>query len=512
MNSYFKITFAISLICFIANTSCQRNRLKTDEKKLAKDILKQENEKDKEEQAAIEKQKADTPQHFANVRYHENRSIDAKHPPIVIDIAANLNNMKDIKLSAVASNIKYIRMEPIPGSSDQQGMKFKYYLMDSYIVAINYFGIYLYSKEGKYLRTVVKNEFTGVEFDPDDNRIRIMNQHTSKGGIPSVWSHGNSLFYNYRNNITGQRYIMEYNCTQETINSKNQFDIEHPDMIIGLGDISVDLSHGKKVPPPKKLGNGSISAPPEYFYEQMGPYLLDPNTYTKTLGRNYMMGIFSKNGDTLCTFTMFEQLKNYTKSLSRGTDSDVQYENNGKLFFRNAFNDTIFQVLPPNRLLPKYVLNLGNYKVTKQQGIDPGYDLKGKIIPDSWAESRNYIFLIFSKDNYDCPNNREKKKVKIYHALFSKANNQLHIVNSDPLDYSENILENDIDGGLPVWPLSYMVDNTGNILISAKGSELKVHVGSTKFKLSNAPTMKKSKLKQFAESLSDTDNVLMILQ
>ncbi|HEX7585770.1 MAG TPA: DUF4933 domain-containing protein [Prolixibacteraceae bacterium] len=225
-----------------------------------------------------------------------------------------------------------------------------------------------------------------------------------------------------------------------------------------------------------------------------------------------MLGIFGKQGDTLATFAKLEQLKNYTKSMTRRTDPGTEYEKGGNYFFRSNFNDTIFQVIPPNRILPVYVLNLGKYKVSKQEGVDPDASLEGKIIPQDWAETKNYIFMTFTRDSYDCPNNRKNKSVKIYHALFSRTSHQLQVVKGDPFDYEAPILVNNIDGGYPVWPLSYQVGSKGEIMLSLKGRDLKTQVKSTGFQNSTAPADKKEKLKQLANAVSDLDDILMIVQ
>jgi hypothetical protein len=196
----------------------------------------------------------------------------------------------------------------------------------------------------------------------------------------------------------------------------------------------------------------------------------------------------------------------------RGTDDGVQYENLGLLHIRPEYNDTVFRVMPPDRLYPVYVLNLGGYKVAKQQGVDPDFDLTGKIIPEEWAETGSYIFMTFTKDNYDCPNNRKDKSVKIYHALYSKLNRQLTVIKGDPYEYSPEILRNDIDGGLPVWPSSYMIGNHGEIMISLKGKDLKDRIKSEHFKVSDAPAVKKCELEKLAGSVSDSGDILMIIK
>jgi hypothetical protein len=433
-------------------------------------------------------------------------------PPVVINIAESLDNISDLKLSDVASDIKYIHIEPVPDSSLPRNLKYKYYLMDNYLVAVNIYGTHLFTKEGKFIRSIVKNQLTGVDFDEKNNRLSFWNDYTQVGGGTSIWARGNSLFYLYINNITGQQYIMEYDCSKDQPIPVNTFDPENRDKITGLGQVLIDMNHGKTTAPMPRKHQGMWSMSPEGMYERLGIFSPDRNTYINTLHGKYMLGIIGKQGDTLATFTKLEQIKNYTKSLKRGTDGGTQYEIHGNLYFRTNFNDTVFQVIPPNRLQPVYVLNLGKYKVGIQEGVDPDASLEGKIIPQEWAETKNYIFMTFTKDSYDCPNTRKNKSVKIYHAVFSKANHKLQIIKSDPTDYSAPILDNNLDGGPSVWPLSYSIGSKGEIMLSLKGSELKSEVKSDRFQKSIAPADKKEKLKQLANSVADQDDILMIVQ
>jgi hypothetical protein len=305
---------------------------------------------------------------------------------------------------------------------------------------------------------------------------------------------------------------MEFDCSSAGLATGYKFDPENPDQISGLGNVAIDLNHGKTEPPEPRKHQGMFGGPAESFFMDRSVFMLDNNSYALPAYGDNMMVVLTNNGDTLSTFTMLEKLKNYTKSLMRGTDNGVQYEYNANLFFRPQFNDTVFLVTPPNRLLPAYVLKLGDYKVDKQHGVDPDFNLTGKIIPEEWAETDNYLFLTFTKDDYDCPNTRKNKTVKIYHALYSKQNHQLSILKGDPFDYSPEILENNLDGGLPVWPLSYMTGNNREILISLKGRELKDRVKSEQFKFSGAPEAKKIELEKLAGLVTETEDILMIVK
>ncbi|HEX7585768.1 MAG TPA: hypothetical protein VF373_13855, partial [Prolixibacteraceae bacterium] len=93
-----------------------------------------------------------------------------------------------------------------------------------------------------------------------------------------------------------------------------------------------------------------------------------------------------------------------------------------------------------------------------------------------------------------------------------KTSHKLQVVKADPFDYEAPILVNNIDGGYPVWPLSYQVGSKGEIMLSLKGRDLKTQVKSDRFQKSTAPADKKEKLKQLASSVTDQDDILMIVQ
>ncbi|PKQ62593.1 hypothetical protein BZG02_12815 [Labilibaculum filiforme] len=496
--------------------ACQNNKLKNNEKDLAQKILSEEDQIALKESIRLEKEKiwadsiAKLPKGF---RFEENRSVDVNHPPKIIDIANRLGQAKSLKLSAVSNKIDYIRMEAVPDASIPNDLGFKYYMMNNYIVGVNIYGIHLFSNKGAFVKTIVKNELTGVKFDSERNAVIITYaDYTQKGATTNVWARGDQFYYNYTNSITGQNLIMELDCSQKQIAQNSSFDPENPNVINGLGKVCIDINHGKNEPEKPLYPNGMTIAPIGYFYKQFDVFNPDKNTYIEKLDNENMYAILNTKGDTLACFKKFEQLKNYTKELIRGADFGCQYEKDGNFCFRSDFNDTIFKLTPPNQIQPIYVLNLGQYKVSKQNGLDPDYDLTGKIIPKDWADAKDYVFLRFIKNNTDSPRNRKNKSVEIYHALYSKKTQHLDILESDPTNYDVNLLENDVDGGISVWPESYMINKKGEIMISLKGSDVKDHVLSLEFKNSSAPIQKKEALQQLANTCSDQDNILMLVQ
>lgn len=103
------LPFFLILIFLI---SCNQNKLKTDEKKLANQIKTEEQEKLETENDLGKNISQDSA--FVGIRFQEDRSVDPNNPPHVINIAGSLDNVKDVSLSDVATKIKYIRMETVP--------------------------------------------------------------------------------------------------------------------------------------------------------------------------------------------------------------------------------------------------------------------------------------------------------------------------------------------------------------------------------------------------------------
>jgi hypothetical protein len=496
--------------------SCHHNRLKTNEKELAKEINIQEKENEKAEIIGRKEELADTLiKGTKGPMYKGDRSVDPANPPVIIDIDGSLGKIHEFKLSELISEIKYVRIEHPPDSSFNKDIQFDYYLTNDYIIAVNRLGIIKFSKAGKYLNTIVRNKFTvdGMFITTFIGAEYMQGGGTLYNNIKSI---GNKLYYTYLNNISSQEYRMEYDCSEMDINQTAKYDPEFPSNIIGKGKIMADYNIGiVNSPASQKNLEGIKNKRNSYIQKGFKTNWIDEKTYTKKLNENDIFAIINKLGDTLSKFTLYEKLVNYTKSVGRGTDNGCHYDYKGKNYFRNAYNDTLFHVIPPNRLLPVYVLNLGKYKVTRQQGTDPDFDLTGKIIPEEWVETEKYILLTFTRDSYDCPNTRKKKSVKIYRALYSKIYRQLSVIKGDPYDYSPEILKNDIDGGMPVWPydpIRYINGQNGEILISLKGNELKARVRTEQFKLSGAPEAKKKELEKLALVVSNNEDILMIVK
>ena len=164
-----KIVLLIFFTGIFLITACHRNRLKVNEKELTEKILIQEEQM--KEAISNDRLLSDTSaRETHSPRYQGDRSVDPLNPPLIIDIAGNLDNIKEIHLSDVFTEIKYRRLQPPPESAFKNYVGFRYYLTDNSIIAFNIFGMIHYSRDGRYINTIVKNQFTKIEVTPNGIR------------------------------------------------------------------------------------------------------------------------------------------------------------------------------------------------------------------------------------------------------------------------------------------------------------------------------------------------------
>lgn len=504
---YYSTILWISIIWI--TISCGGNKLKTDERALSKQILTEEEQLARKEAVRAEKEKqmadsiAKLPKGF---RFKPERKVDPQNPPVVIDIAGNIDKTKKMKLSDVASSIKYIRLQSPSDSAFigklknetsskenvgllKEELPFSIIKNNNFIVAQNGLGMLLYDSKGRLLRITCKNEFTGISLFKGGS-LKVSGS-TFKGANGFTRLIGNKLFYNYNDDVNKISQIMELDCSNL------------PQPLTGNSEI-------KNMP----IGLGKPIAPTGEF--SYSTFLLDGTTHYKTghpLFHKAMLAIFNSNGDTLCSFQGTQNTANYIKkSVGRRADYGARYTLSGESYFREANSDTIFKVIPPNRLIPAFVINLGKYKVKEfLQQMDPGFDLSNKFLPQSISFTDKYVFIYYTK-GYDSPYARETKTVNFYHAIFDRTKNELWHVSADQEDQGgyNFRLENDLDGGMPVWPHS--ISDDGAILKTVKGNDLKEHIKSDAFINSTAPAQKKEKLKQLANSVGKYETILIIIK
>ena len=95
-------------------------------------------------------------------------------------------------------------------------------------------------------------------------------------------------------------------------------------------------------------------------------------------------------------------------------------------------------------------------------GIDPGFDLKDKLILQSLLETDQYLFITYSKD-YDCPNTAKSGTLKYSRLIYDKRKEATTHIYVDEAPFvpegkmtwpspSEINIENDLDAMPFIWP------------------------------------------------------------
>lgn len=459
--NYLFFLLLIFPVCF----SNGQNRLKQDEKQLMQQIEKEEEEKAlKAQSEADEKQK----RRSQGVQFTEERKPEQGHRPVVIDIIGNRQKPHEkLKLSQLFNRIEYLRIEMDPDSLIAGSARFL--IGKNHIYAFMWgSGILQYDRRGRFEQYICKNEayFTNM----DGGGVMISSEQAGRFvGARDAYLAGGKLYYIYEDAPAGKKYLIAY----EAAGAGQNIPVEMPSMegerpIRGKGEIVADLG-------PETFGNFRGKTP----FVAGSDMLALPQRSKPVYGKNDFISVVSFSGDTICRFKDFDPIENYSASVARGVDDGESYYRNGALNIRQPFNDTIYQLEPPNRLIPRFVLNFGDQGIKRAyDGANPGYNLKDKLIPNSWLETDKHVFVTYTKD-YSCPNTAQSGSLKFSRIVYDKSTKRTIVVYIDEKPYMSeggmawpspaNLnVENDIDGVKFTWPVMATDDGKPYIVLSGK--------------------------------------------
>jgi hypothetical protein len=465
---------------FIIFSSCQHNRLKTNEKELAKEIKAREKEKKEADRIALEELKNDT---LANLptgfRYKEDRSVDPAHPPIVIDLSGDIP-VREIKLSDISSRIKYIVLEVPDDSVFFYRGSILHFAGDN-IIANNNMGINRFSGDGRFLETICKSSFNGPRITND------FTDGTFRGTyINNVYTAGTTVYYKYSDTPEEKVSLVKFTIKDKPSLISIQSEEGQPDTY-AKGDV-IDMG---KIGSPG-LGYTNIFAVSDNMYAGMPPNLPD------AFGENsILMVTFNSNGDTLCKFKQHDLLENPVTSTLMRSFSNLSWFHGEVATFKWLFNDTVYRLKGPNRLVPAYIFKLGDHKITVDDWLHVSTSLNGKILIGDILESQRYLFIdyrYYDLDNPKVPVVEKAIYVKETKDFFRIAlsQEQKKVLNSVPppprpgslLPPQINVvspgLENDLDGGRAFWP--QYVTTEGSLATTVSPEVLLSHIQNTNFK------------------------------
>ena len=427
----------------------------------------------------------------AGVQKNEIEAVDSYAPPVVIDIAGNLNNKKAFKLSDIASSVRYVILKSPPDikiSFLTTYGDFSYSIAsdDTNIFLNTMQGLFCYSAEGQYLYTVVKKDYEGSG-DFWTSRVKINDI------IGSIDFYNGKLVTQFFE--SGRGFHLSFYDVKE-MNAQMLLNRQSNE----LRNIGVQPQYKRLLGVATPLGTyGYISY--ENWRFMRGQHLMIDDNSIFNIDYYNSLATISTKGDTL------GKINNYVKSVIdsiRVTHEDGTYINNQSIMYRingqvmlRKYNDTVFRVTPPNRLTPAYVMNWGKYKSDIREHVAKS-DLEGKFVLDNWVETPRFI-LIHYTEGRDSPIRRDQGKVKDHWAIYNKSAKTLtHHVTSD----ARALIENDVEPlGMPFWAEG----------INHKGEMYMVFSKETLKNVIEKGLNRNSRLKTIYDNMKDGEVCIMIV-
>lgn len=492
-----KILLIFCSICLIV--ACKsRNKLNTDEQKLSAQIIQEEEEKEAlklERQTSIKLKKGS-----AVMRLQEDRSVEGNKPPLLLDIPGTRSIIKSVNYSELGNSIRYVFLRhPNDSTFLKHGVRILF--TQSNIIVSSWKGIGRFDKHGEFIEMICTD---GKKFEIDEERgISWSNKEITDAYVGSqgpVSAIGDRLFYKYVDNTNKEAYLMEYNASTGTQSFLMPQQNEQEGMN-GKGKIVANLAGGKS------KGNITFLDNEHWFTN---------NRKFQSSKTGIFMTVYSLSGDTVCTMKDHDPVLNFGNSTYRGVESGDNYKLNGKLHIRQNFNDTVFYFQDANRLVPKYVINLGEKGVqSSREAISPKISLKDKFVYKGIVETNDFLFFNYTQD-YACPNTARSGTLKYNRFVLNKKSGEMYHAYIDdagiipergwPSPPQTNII-NDLDFGPARWPTT--VDENGNVYFQVSGKDLKKHVKENQ---SNPLLNNRHKLESLASKCSDDDVLLMIIE
>ena len=450
------------LLIILVILSCNSNRLKTDEKKLVNQIMTEKEQLSQEESDRVqrEKQLADSlaklPKGF---RFKEERGVDLNDPPFVIDIAGDFDKIKEFKFSEYIADFKWIILEMPEDKNLYPSSNCTPIISKNSIVISGSQYLLNYTRSGKLIEEICSN------------KTRDFSSY--KGPLGKAHIFNDKLYYRFADNVEKKSYLMEYDLQTKDNSISFPSTIENY-QISGKGKMIADLSVKKKdrfddyIPVHKNLWVGIKNK-------------------WESACEGTMLVTLSNTNDTIAIFKDYDQIKNFSHTIFRGDFPSISYLYRNILTFSNSFNDTIFRLIPPNRLVPAFIVSLGDRGMNAREGFTPGIDISNKLYVYDWKETPKRIYLIL-REGYG------SGTMKIFHAVYDKRTQEFYRLSSESIplaekkDKQENLLmevKRDIPGVFSYWPED--ISNEGEICYIISVKKLRDIIHSKQFNLLNLP-------------------------
>ena len=423
------------------------------------------------------------------IKYKESRAVDPAQPPIVIDIANRKLIIRKFNLSDYYTKVRYVKLKhPMPATEGnflvdkiarysmpvneklhgEISVISQFKFTDDYIIAGDLSsGLFCYDKEGTFLFTIESNE---IPITPTANNFIRYDVTALKGFYGEITFNGNNCLYNLVEE--NENMICFYDLTQE-----------------------------KRIMV-RPLNGRFHGAALILDHQSMADYVYEPVRATKDF-----LITFDLKGDTLCRFPNYNPIPVITGGSYNTPPSPDIYYYDKQLTIRQTLNDTVYRVTYPNRMLPAYVLNFGDYRVDI-----PAFfrgNVSEKLLPHKWIEAEQYILFIYTQ-NRDTPTNRENGSVQFFYSYYDKKNRQFyHFSEGTSIPFDQYFMENPIPEALPfMWSYTETDDHQLRVLFTKKRLE---EISKAKEFASLSPEQQ-NKLKTMQNELEDNEVLIMILE
>lgn len=326
----------------------------------------------------------------------EDRSIDENEPPIVFDIIEARKTVKNLKCSQFENTIRYVKLSHPFDNEFLQNTKIT---LTPYDIVVNVEkGIALFDAEGKFIEMICKD---GKKYEKSEGGYYYTTSEIRKKYIGSVGSpmiYGDKIYYKYVNVPQGIGKLMEYVPTYGNTSPT-------------VAKIDTALS--------KPKGSAIANVKAEYNWNSIMTVAVDENSFANIPGKfdsyqsGYFMNLLSWGGDTICKFKDYDRdLDKAFGRIYRNAESTIYSQSKDELLIRQCYNDTIFKLMLPNRLQPKYIINFEGKGVNSaKEGMSPGVDLSGRFVVEDIKNIKDFLLILYTQD-YPCPNTVQQGTLK----------------------------------------------------------------------------------------------------
>jgi hypothetical protein len=396
----------------------------------------------------------------AGVKYRQERDLSV--PPVRIDVLKDIDDVRNVTLSRLASDIAYINI-----GKHRFGVNVQITLHG--ILVSSFDGVWLYSTEGELIRELYKNL---CEYQPTGNLGVMVKTGDKFRGIEQ-------LLYNEKDD----RIWLKFREDDLGVDYRGYLGYIDMSRQLNISDSEIKQN---QIIPLAGFGHGMIGYAENFVIH-------------RTYGRTHTMTTNTFFGDTLCRYIFgYDSITAKIFQDSRSGDFGSSYYYHGTYSIRPQYNDTLFRLTAANVLKPEYIIEMSNKG--KQN-----YDQMNILQP--LHEDDRFLYLSFSTGNFNGTNVRRQ-----WWRLYDKNKREVFTLPVDTEGWLyERGVENDLDGGLPFWPDK--IGGRGEKFMNIPGKEMKTLLTETWLSKSKATQSgKKDELKQFVQTLKDDDLVIVIVK